>query len=279
MIDIITVVFQDELEVLKLQAQSIEVNCQDLDIGNIIVVVNDAKVDLSQIELNWWGRLKDHVKLTHRSAWRVDYIDNGWVTQQALKIMAATLGKSQHSMILDAKTIFVQPISIKDIFSEHGKLKLGQLDIYSVFEPSQRITEKLFGITLTRQLGPGGVPFVVDNRQACYMVDWIETTTGENFIKWFQEQGMLTEFILYSGWIVRVHGSLDSVADNNNTFGQICNVCHSEVGIIDNKFRDMKTATTVSIHRRAWDQLTNQQQQYYRDFLTSKNITKAKDLI
>lgn len=277
--DIVTVVFREELEVLKLQAQSIELYCQGLDIGEIIVVVNDRDLDIVELDFNWWGSLKDQVKVVQRSAFNTEYIDNGWVTQQALKLIASTMGMSRHSMILDAKTLFVKPVSLNDLFDQQDRLTLGQLDIYPVFEPSQKITEQLFDIIVDKQLGPGGVPFVVDNDQVRYMIQWIEATTEQNFLVWFQEQGMLTEFILYSGWIIRVNGSLDSIATEQNTFGTICNVCHSEVGIFDSKFQSMQSATTVSIHRRAWTQLSAQQRQQYRNFLTSKNITQAKEYV
>lgn len=277
--DIVTVVFREELEVLKLQAQSIELYCQDLDIGEITVVVNDPDLDIVEVDFDWWGTLKDRVKVVQRSALNIQYIDNGWVTQQALKLIASTMGKSSHSMILDAKTLFVKPVSLNDIFDQQGLLTLGQLNIYPVFEPSRQITEKLFDIVVDKQLGPGGVPFVVDNDQVRYMIQWIEATTGQNFLSWFQEQGMLTEFILYSGWIIRVNGSLDTIANQQNTFGTICNICHSEVGIFDSKFQDMQLATTVSIHRRAWFQLTVEKQQQYQDFLINRNISQAKDLI
>lgn len=279
MFDIITVVFREELDVLKLQAQSIELYCQSLDIGRIIVVVNDPDMDIIEVDFDWYGKFKDRVQVVQRSAWTINYIPNGWVTQQALKLIASTLGDSQYSMIVDAKTLFVRPILIEDIFDSDQKLKLGQLNVYPVFEPSQHITEKLFDVKIEQQLGPGGVPFVVDNSQVQYMINWIESTTGQNFLSWFQEQGMLTEFILYSGWIVRVNGSLDSIATQQNTFGQICNICHNEVGIFESKFQDMQTATTVSIHRNAWTRLSDEQRNIYKDFLISKNITQAKEYV
>jgi len=277
--DIVTVVFREELEVLKLQAQSIELYCQELDIGEIIVVVNDQYLDLVEIDFDWWGSLKNKVKVIQRGAFNIKYSDNGWVTQQALKLIASTMGPSSHSMILDAKTLFVKPVSVDNVFDNQNLLTLGQLDIYPVFEPSQRITEKLFDIVVDRQLGPGGVPFVVDNNQVRYMIQWIEAVTNQNFLEWFQEQGMLTEFILYSGWIIRVNGSLDSIANKQNTFGTICNICHSEVGIFNSKFQEMQSATTVSIHRRAWQQLTEDQQEQYRKFLFDRNITQSKEYV
>jgi hypothetical protein len=271
--DIITVVFQEELDILKKQAQSIELYCKNLDIDSIIVIVNDSDLDLTAIDFDWYGSLSEKVKLVQRNTWSIDYSSNGWVTQQALKLIACTLAVGEHSIILDAKTLFVRPVASADFFDSTGKSRMGQLNIYPVFEPSKQIVENLFDIKLNQQLGPGGVPFVVDNSQVVYMIRWIEATTGENFLSWFQDQGRLTEFILYSGWIVRVNGSLDSVALNHNSFGEICNVCHSEVDLFEQKFIQMNKSTTVSIHRNAWNKLTPVQQQQYHDFLLERGIT------
>jgi hypothetical protein len=43
------------------------------------------------------------------------------------------------------------------------------------------------------------------------MVDWIEEHTKQDFVEWFQAQGMLTEFILYSGWIQYQYGGFNTV--------------------------------------------------------------------
>jgi hypothetical protein len=54
MIDIATVVFRDELPILKLQAQSIERYCQHIGIRNIYVIVNDDDDTIHQIDAGWW---------------------------------------------------------------------------------------------------------------------------------------------------------------------------------------------------------------------------------
>jgi hypothetical protein len=135
---------------------------------------------------------------------------------------------------------------------------------------------RLFGIELTKQLGPGGVPFIINTQEACNMIDWIENHTQQDFAEWFQAQGMLTEFILYSGWIYYNHGSLDHVYDVSRTQISPCNLCHSEIHAVDQKFAKMRLADTVSIHRNAWTQLTRTQQAQYTHLLRDRGIQSLK---
>lgn len=265
MIDTITVIFQDEIETLKTQAQSLAVYGQDL--GTIFVVVNEDSALGSKIDRSWWGRYQERVQVVSREAFGSVWSANGWVSQQALKLLISTISSNKWSIVLDAKTFFV-----KSMPALESKPAVGELDIYPVFEPSQKIVNNLFGINLIKQLGPGGVPFVINNVYCQEMVNWIEHHTQQPFAEWFQNQGMLTEFILYSGWIQYKFGSFSEIYNTSNMAMFPCNLCHSEVALFDQKFKQMTDATTVSIHRKAWNQLTTQQQTQYQDFLSSRGI-------
>lgn len=253
MIDLVTVIFHEELATLKTQAQSLAVYGKNL--GTIFVVVNDDAGTGSRIDRAWWGRWQEHVQVVNRQAFGNKWSDNGWLSQQVLKLMTATVSSNDWSMILDAKTFFVKPMTEFD-----HRPAVGQLDIYPVFKPSLDIVNELFDIELTKQLGPGGVPFVVNTKQARMMVEWIEHHVEQEFVEWFQDQGMLTEFMLYSGWIQRQYGSFDALYDVSRSDIRPCNLCHSEVASFDRKFAEMQSTDTVSIHRRAWPQLTQEQQ-------------------
>ena len=268
MTDIISVVFREELSVLKLQAKSIELYCQDLDIGNIIVVVNDDHLDLSELDRSWWGRFSDRVVFVHRKTWNIDYAENGWLTQQLLKMLATGVGTSEWSIVLDAKTIFVRPV--KNLAE---KPVVGRLPIVSVFSVSQQRVSDLFKIELLDQLGPGGVPFIFNNQLVQDLISDVEKLTGCSFGQWFQDQGMITEFILYSGYVLYKFGSYDTIYNTKDLRDiTTCNLCHSEVASFDRKFAEMQTTDTVSIHRRAWSQLSAEQQLKYTDFLSSRGI-------
>jgi len=274
MIDIITVVFRNELPVLQAQAQSVERYCQDIGIRNIYVVVNDSEEVVGDIDAGWWGALSNKVLVIPRSAFSTDYSDNGWLSQQALKLMAAAVSYNTWSMVLDAKTIFVKPLQLNELLDEQGRPCVGQLDIYPVFERSKQIVDTLFGINLQKQLGPGGVPFIINNRAARAMIADVETRTSTAFPEWFQAQGMLTEFILYSGY-VHSQGGFDWLYNVNSCEVIPVNICHSEVAAFDRKFKDMQNSLTVSVHRNAWTELTHEQRQQYQYFLIDRGILAA----
>jgi len=263
MIDIVTVVFDQELDVLKLQAQSLDLYVKDID--SVVVVVNQDTA--CRVDTRWWGMHQPKVTVMHRDLFGNNWSTNGWVSQQALKLLAASQCASKWAVILDAKTIFV-----KDFVLDETRPAVGALDIYPVFEPSRDIANALFGIDLQQQLGPGGVPFVINTEHTRDMIAWIETHTQKSFANWFQQQGMLTEFILYSAWIQFRTGSLNTIYRTESTDIVPANICHSETARFEQKIAEMVGATTVSIHRNAWSQLTADQQQQYEKFLLSRGI-------
>jgi hypothetical protein len=262
MIDICTVVFQEELDVLKLQARSIELYAHD--VGVIRVITNDDCV----VDPAWWGKLSNQVEIINRSLFGSTWCDNGWVSQQALKILGCAVSTNAWTMILDAKTIITNS---QNVFDAQGRPQVGVLEIYPVFEPSRQIINQLFAIDLQQQLGPGGVPFFINNAQARDMITDIESRTDTDFAEWFQTQGLVTEFMLYTGYL-QSKNLINSLYDKSTGVIKPCNVCHSEVAVWDQKFKNMKQATTVSVHRNAWSQLNSIQQQQYRDFLKLRGI-------
>ena len=263
MIDIVTVAFESELQVLRLQARSLALFVKRID--SIVVVVNQDQA--CRIDTRWWGMHQHKVTVMHRNLFGCSWSPNGWVSQQALKLLAVGQCASEWAVILDAKTICVQDFDLHEI-----RPAVGALDINPVFQPSCDIANALFGIDLQQQLGPGGVPFVMNTQQARDMIAWIERHTGQSFADWFQQQGRLTEFILYSAWIQYRTGSLNTIYNTETTNIIPVNVCHSEVAQFEQKLSHMPAATTVSIHRNAWTQLTEDQQKHYQDFLASRGI-------
>lgn len=272
MIDICTVVFREELAILKAQAQSVALRCQDLGSLNIYVVVNDSDDVVAEIDSAWWGNLAPKVMVIPRSTFSTTYVDNGWLSQQVLKLLTPALSYNKYTMVLDAKTVFVKDFKLNEILQD-GRPRVGSMPIYPVFEPSSQITGELFNIRVDRQLGPGGVPFFFHNAAVRAMIANIETQTKQSFPEWFQLQGMLTEFILYSGYVDSINQWDELYSDQQAVIP--CNVCHSEVAAWERKFAEMQNALTVSVHRHAWTQLTPAQQQQYQHFLIDRGVLIA----
>lgn len=277
MIDIVTVVFEQEIPILRAQAQSIALNCQRIGIRNIYVVLNDVETIAAQIDPAWWGPLANSVLVIPRTAFSTPFVENGWVSQQVLKLLAASISYNTYSMILDAKTVFVRELDPTHIVDSAGRIQTGRCPIYSVFEPSRQIVNKLFDIDLQQQIGPGGVPFIVHNDTVRMMIAEVTMRTKTSFPIWFQQQGMVTEFILYSGFVQFLCGNLNVLYDTHNSLGGIVNVSHDETDAWPIKINQMRKGETltVSVHRGAWTKLTADQQQQYRDLLTQRGIEAA----
>jgi hypothetical protein len=280
MIDIVTVVFEQEISILRAQAQSIALNCQRIGIRNIYVVLNDTETIAGQIDPAWWGPLASNVLIIPRTAFSTPFVADGWLSQQVLKLLTASMSYNTYSMILDAKTLFVRELDPATVVDETGRILTGRCPIYPVFEPSKKIVEQLFEIELTEQLGPGGVPFIVHNDTVRMMIAEITLRTRTPFPTWFQQQGMVTEFILYSGFVKFLCGNLEVMYDRQNKLGGIVNVSHDETVHWLTKINQMnnRNTLTVSVHRGAWQKLTAQQRQEYRDLLLQRGIEAARDL-
>lgn len=276
MIDLITVVFEEELQTLRLQAASINLYFDPELLGQIYVVVNDHDRLKDQIDPAWWGQFQQQVVVVSRRVFSCTYSQDGWHSQQLLKLLAASLSYCQWSMVLDAKTLFVKPVTPHDLFDAQQRPRVGILPVYPVFEPSKQIVQNLFDhMTMTDQLGPGGVPFVLNNRMVRNLIVDVEKRTRQPFAAWFASQGMLTEFLLYSGYVIHKHGSFDVLYNVEECGLPPCNLCHSEVQAFDRKFQEMTRpeTATVSIHRRAWSQLSEYQRDQFKNFLESRGLT------
>ena len=280
MIDTVTVVFEQEIPVLRAQAQSIALNCQRIGIRNIYVVLNDSETIVSQIDPAWWGPLANNVLVIPRTAFSTPFVENGWVSQQVLKLITAAMSYNTYSMILDAKTIFVRELDPNNIVDSAGRIQTGILPLYPVFAPAKKIVDELFEMDLQRQVGPGGVPCIVHNDTVRMMIAEVTLRTRTSFPIWFQSQGVLTEFVLYSAFVQHLCGDIGVLYDQHNHLGSIINVAHNETDSWLIKINQMNKGETltVSVHRGAWEQLTAQQRQEYRDLLLQRGIEAARDL-
>jgi len=278
MMDLATVVFRDELSVLKMQAQSIELYCQDIGIQNIYVIVNDNQAIADQIDTQWWGTLANQVTVIPRSAFGTQFVENGWVSQQVLKLLAASMSYNAWTMALDAKTIFVRSVDLADLIAQDGRACVGTMDIFPVFEPARLRINQTYNIDLQQQLNPGGVPFLFHNDIVRSMISETTFLVKKSFPLWFQEQGIVTEFMLYAGYLQYKFKGFGSYYSQGTVAA--CNLCHGEAKNFDGKFWRMNHpgTQTVSIHRNAWTQLTDGQKKQYQDLLISRGITTACDL-
>lgn len=279
MIDICTVVFNEELSILRTQAESIGLYCQNIGVRNIYVVINDDETLVNEIDPAWWGPLASAVLVVPRSAFSTPWVADGWISQQVFKMLAPSMSYNTWTMVLDAKTVVVADMEITRLIDDQGRLRVGFMPIQPVFQPSQEIAQRFFGVNLKQQIGPAGVPFFFHNDTLRAMIVDISIKAKESFPAWFQRQGRLTEFIAYSAFVEKAYGRLDVLYSPECAVFPV-NICHSDLDKFDTKITAMKESTsiTVSIHREAWKKLSPEQQNQYRMLLMDRNLITSWDL-
>lgn len=278
MIDICTVVFRDELPILRVQAQSVGMYCQGLGVRNIYVVLNDDETLASEIDPKWWGPMASHVLVVPRTTFSAAWVENGWVSQQVWKLLCASLSYNVYTMVLDAKTLVTTPMDLKKLCDDSGRLRVGRIPVPTVFADSQRIAQETYAVEIEDQLGPGGVPYFFHNDTVRFLISDTTIRTRTSFPTWFQQQGRVTEYILYSAFVKFKYGNYDVFYDRECCL-EIANLCHSQVGQADAVLSRMATADIVGIHRGAWSLLSAEQKQQYRMTLIDRGISSAWDLV
>jgi hypothetical protein len=273
MLDFITVVFRDELPLLEIQAESISqyINPEDISAITIVVIDNDDVGNL--VDTDWWGINQNKVKIIPYSKWNYTSRINGWENQQLLKLLAASEYTSKWSMVLDAKTWFVQNLDISKLFDTEGRPNMGLCGIFTPFVSSQQFVEKLYNISMSKVIGPSGVPFVFHTETAQGLVDSVD-----DFIDFFQTSvrypNLVTEFHLYSGYVLSKFDTYETLY-NKTQYYSICNISQWEVDSFDSLFNSILTTKdllTASIHRKAYPLLSKEQLQKWVDFLRERKL-------
>ena len=194
------------------------------------------------------------------SHWNYQCRVTGWENQQLLKLLAAAQATSEWSMVLDAKTWFVTPVNVKNLFDLQGRANVGRCPVFPQFVDSQQYVQQHFDVTLNQVIGPAGVPFLFHTQSIQQLIN-----SEPNFINFFQTAlrwpHLVTEFYLYSGWLLKCYGSYDALY-NKTQYYDCVNLADWQVNEFDSfLFRAQHTpkVATASIHRRAYSQLSQQQ--------------------
>ena len=277
MIDIITVVFQQELYYLEIQARSIEQYIDSDRIGKIFVVVNDNDSVCNLVDKNWWGNNSHKVIVIPRTRFGVREQLHGWDSQQLYKLFGASIAASKWSMCLDAKTWFVQNLDFDKMFDSTGRVNLRSFPTIPVFKPAEKFVETFYKIESKEVIGPGGVPFFFHTQTVIDLIKDLEDNHQITLIDFFSKNVMspvfLTEFMLYSGFVKYKYGS-HNILYSQNQYYSVTNLADFQKYEFDNIFVQMQYPNnlTASIHRSVYPYLTEKQLQTWVDFLHSKNL-------
>lgn len=281
MIDLVTVVYRQELKLLEIQAKSIEQYFPENLLNRILVTVNDDIDVVSFIDANWWGKYKDRVQIFHKYNFSHSADQNiGWESQQLFKMLTSTTSSSQLTCVLDAKTWFVRDVLPQQIFNDN-KINVALMPLFDGFKNSSDFLTKLFNLEYRHIIGPGGVPFYFHNETLRNMVNYINDNV-EPFDKFFcsnaKDPNNITEFTLYSAYVL-AHNKFNEIYSGKQTYN-VVNIAHFEIDLFDDIFKNMQNplVLTVSIHLAVYKQINESQFLDWCNFLTTKKLFPATEI-
>jgi hypothetical protein len=273
MIDLITIVFRDELPLLEIQARSINQFINPQDINTITVIVNDTDDVVDLIDTSWWLTNQSKVQVLPYSKWNYTSRITGWENQQICKLLAASESNSLWSMVLDAKTWFIQPLELSKLFDDEHRPCVGSQGISEHFVSSQQFVEQYYNVKLDRIIGPAGVPFMFHTETVRAMIDSID-----NFIEFFQTNvrypNLITEFHLYSGYVLLQYKTYNTLYNKTQHYDYL-NIADWEASDFDQIFEQLvnnSSILTASIHRRTYQDLTPKQIHQWAEFLVNRQL-------
>ncbi|MEQ6896515.1 DUF6492 family protein [Microbacterium sp. KR10-403] len=206
--------YRGEDALLSLQARSLALYASPRVVEQVIVIDNDETrlsgrrlTDL----LNVYDWLRSRVTVIHSGSITSTRAGSGWVNQQILKLLIANYVKTPWYVVLDAKNHAIRPLSLSDFLSPDGRAR-GGFQSYAVHPLKARLltTLRYMGLdeTPADYYPPTSTPFVFKTEIAR------EIANSHGFEAQFVKND-LTEFFLYSAWILQRDGDWSRVFDGN----------------------------------------------------------------
>ncbi len=213
-LDIVTITYRDEMNLLRLQARSLAKYVEPDLIGTIHIIVNDrahrfVKKSLNNHVLGDYGRLQDKVKLHSYEAVAGQKLKKiGWRSQQILKLMASQVVETEEYLVLDCKNHFIRNVTEQHFFTEEGKLKSYQHALVSHFRKQFNKALMYLGADLPENFKnalPTVPPFLFKTQIVRALISDLVETDERSFPEIFMQEGF-TEFYLYQAYLIKRFG-------------------------------------------------------------------------
>lgn len=299
-LDLVTVVYEDDLHLLQTQALSIQQTFEYDDLNNIHIVVNDLMFVCEKVKKEWYGKFYNKVVIWDNWCYSVlDFAppyasrekrDHGWKRQQALKLLAVSKSTADWTIVLDAKTWFVKKFHKQHFFDHQNRARTTLWPTPIPFQKGQDFCRSFIDALQPCDsqghfsLSPVGVPFFMKPWLVKSMIDYLNPKFNNlEFLAWFMSPCYfpfcMTEFVLYSEYVARVHGfenfynfNYSGVVRTVWNFGQ-----SDSVEKFVNFIESVGTPTTdhywtVSIHPHAHNRLSLEQKAQWNRYLQTNNL-------
>ena len=214
---LVTVVFEKEYEFLVLQARSLRLHAPRDLFAAILVIDNSAggmPAAVRERLLDQYGDLAPSVRFMGRADFGLATKGKGWVTQQVLKLLAASVIETPRYVVIDAKNHFVAPFGRGNFEAPDGRARIAMIS-YRTHALSGHLARVLAFVglepeTFVDRFPQTRTPFVFDTASVRRMTDELARREGESFEALFVRHNF-TEFFLYSAWLLKTPGAFEAL--------------------------------------------------------------------
>jgi len=224
-LDLVTVCFAPDLNLLKLQARSVAKFVDPQILGKILIIINDrhtgaVRRQIRRRILKEYGPLAPRVQILDRRTVGGFYFGkSGWGTQQALKLLAANHVSAPTLMILDCKTHFIRALDKSCVWAEDGRIKTREHKVITRYAPYFETACDYFEVKDRKDQQPAlptVPPFLVPTLLVQDLVRAMEGRENRSFMRLFmQKKRRFTEFYLVYAYILSVYGGLEELFERS----------------------------------------------------------------
>lgn len=281
----VTAVYEAEARMQALQARSFAVHLTSADVGEIVVLDNTrtgmsprARDEL----LAAYGRHRDSVRIVHRASLLPAARSTGWRSQQVLKLAIAESIGTSHYVTLDAKNHFVARPGEHYFVTADGRARI----------PAYSYATHPLRPALLHVLGYLGVPagdhvehflatttpFTFETRLVTTLIREVESASGRDFAAEFIAND-LTEFFLYSGWLIRRAGRTDDVVETTGKMAETVwpgSAGSEQVEVTIQRALD-SGVPLFAVHRNALPRLGSEAVARLADFWSARGLFASAD--
>lgn len=223
MLDIVSVFCSRDVGLLLLQARSISLYVEREQVGRTLCIWNDPlpmpeefRGELSK-ELR--GRPFELIDAVELGVDKDATAEDGWTTQQALKLLAARLVHTDNYLVLDAKNHFIRPISLREFISEDRRGLFSLVDLTS--SESFQYCLRYFGVSTKRTENFGVLnvtPFLLSTQIVEDLIKELQEREGMSLAEVFlKHKNKLSEFLVYQVYVLSKGGTLSEIYSDLTT--------------------------------------------------------------
>ena len=279
----VTVVFESEVGLARLQARSMALYLPPSCAEQIIVIDNTARGLAPAVTRALRSDLGVHAaSLQVLRPLDICVVPRtiGWRSQQILKLCVAEQVHTDTYVVLDAKNHFIAPVGRDFFVTADGRARVAAYGFRT--HPLRSSLERVLTYA---NVDPGPLidrftatvpPFVLNTQTVRSMIADVQTRAGRPFAQEFVDHE-LTEFFLYSAWVISQGRALEEVFDLVDARCPLIWPGSARLGGAHAAIEQARQSSSplFGVHRKALDRLDADGRQVLAEFWVERGLFRS----